>query len=102
MFRVPRARTVEAECQNIHMLLRITIVVVKKMNFNNLSGKHRKWSVFATTEANLLNFSWYCRMSGFKSVHLQMRTFLSQKHPILKFYSNDASTFPINISFMQY
>ena len=72
------------------------------MNFNNLSGKHRKWSVFATTEANLLNFSWYCRMSGFKSVHLQMRTFLSQKHPILKFYSNDASTFPINISFMQY
>ena len=38
----------------------------KENALSQLSDEQNKPSVFATAEVNLVNFSWYCRMSGFK------------------------------------
>lgn len=58
--------SLEAKRQNIHTLLHTTMLVVKENNSHNLSDEHSKPSMFTTTEVDLKNFSWYCKMPGFK------------------------------------
>lgn len=71
VLRIPSLSTqCRGRASNIHMLLRITILVAKKVNSHNLSGEHREPSVFATTEVTLVNFSWpitECLVFRFKS-----------------------------------